>query len=111
MRGSAWRLSGFFWYHSYGRSRAIKESAFRESLRQQDITQLLQLTEEALTDEERHVTVVSGREGRDPTLFRIARPLAGSINLIQPGERPTAKIGQGFFFSSRGSSSGRLSLS
>lgn len=87
-------VGGLVWYQVYGRSRAIKESAFRESVRQQGMSRLLQLTEEALADDERRVTVISGREGRDSALLRIARPLAGSVNFLHPGEETAAKIGE-----------------
>jgi amino acid transporter len=91
-------VGGVVWYQVYGRSRAIKENAFRESIRQQGMTRLLQLTEEALADDERRVTVISGKEGRDSALLRIGRPLAGSnrdsVNYLHPGDGLAEKIGE-----------------
>jgi amino acid transporter len=91
-------VGGVVWYQVYGRSRAIKENAFRESIRQQGMTRLLQLTEEALADDERRVTVISGKEGRDSALLRIGRPLAGSnrdsVSYLHPGDGLTEKIGE-----------------
>jgi hypothetical protein len=89
-------VGGVIWYQVYGRSRAIKENAFRESVRQQGMARLLQLTEEALMDESRRVAVVSGREGRDSSLLRIGRPMAGSdrdsVSLLHPGDDLVDKI-------------------
>ena len=85
-------LFGLAWYQIYGRSRAIKESAFRESVRQQGRTRLLRLTEEALADDSRSLAVISDTEGQDSALLRIGRSLAGagpeseSIRFLQPGE-------------------------
>ena len=85
-------IFGLVWYQIYGRSRAIKESAFRESVRQQGRTRLLRLTEEALADESRRVAVISDETGQDSPLLRIGRSLAGSepeselIRFLQPGE-------------------------
>ncbi len=87
-------VGALLWYQGYGRSRAIKESAFRESVRQQGMARLLQLTEEALTDDERRVTVISGREGRDSALLRIARPIGGAVSFLHPGEETISKIGE-----------------
>jgi hypothetical protein len=91
-------VGGVIWYQVYGRSRAIKENAFRESIRQQGMSRLLQLTEEALADDQRRVTVVSGREGRDSALLRIGRPIAGSnrdsVNYLHPGDGLADKIGE-----------------
>lgn len=91
-------VGGVIWYQVYGRSRAIKENAFRESVRQQGMARLLQLTEEALTDDERRITVVSGREGSDSSLFRIGRPMAGSsrdsVNFLHPGDDLVNRIAE-----------------
>ena len=91
---------GLVWYQVYGRSRAIKESAFRESVRQQGMSRLLQLIEEALEDDSRQVAVVSGREGQDSALFRIGRPLAGNtpessqVRLFHPDTDLEEKISE-----------------
>ncbi len=85
-------VGGVIWYQVYGRSRAIKENAFRESVRQQGMARLLQLTEEALSDESRQVTVISGRDGRDSALLRIGRPAAGEVNFLQQDDDLTDKI-------------------
>lgn len=69
-------VGGLVWYQAYGRSRAIKESAFRESVRQQGKARLLLLAEQALADESR-VAVVSDREEWNGSLLRIGRALAG----------------------------------
>jgi len=85
-------VGGVIWYQVYGRSRAIKENAFRESVRQQGMSRLLQLTEEALSDESRQVTVISGRDGRDSALLRIGRPAAGNVNFLQQDDDLGEKI-------------------
>ena len=89
-------VGGVIWYQVYGRSRAIKENAFRESVRQQGMARLLQLTEEALTDVSRRVAVVSGREGRESSLLRIGRPVAGSdrdsVSFLPSGDDLVDKI-------------------
>lgn len=91
-------VAGLVWYQIYGRSRALKESAFRASVRQQGMTRLLQLTAEALADNRRRVAVVSGREGRDSLLFRIGRALAGTtpdtemVRFLQPGDGLAQKV-------------------
>jgi amino acid transporter len=91
-------VGGVIWYQVYGRSRAIKENAFRESVRQQGMARLLQLTEEALADDDRRITVVSGREGSDSSLFRIGRPMAGSsgdsVNFLHPGDDFVKRIAE-----------------
>lgn len=85
-------LGGLLWYQIYGRSRALKESAFRESVRQQGRTRLLRLTEQALADDSRRVVVISDEEGQDHALLRIGRSMAGAgpeselINFLQPGQ-------------------------
>jgi len=89
---------GAIWYQIYGRSRAIKENAFRESIRQQGQSRILQLTEEALTDEARKVAVIAGTDGQDAKLLRIGRPMAGSdpeaeeVRFFQPGDKLLEKI-------------------
>jgi amino acid transporter len=91
-------VGGLAWYGFYGRSRAIKESALRESVRQQGMSRLLVLIEEALASDDRKVAAVSGAEGRDSALLRIGRPLAGTaegsdmVRLLHPGEGLRAKI-------------------
>lgn len=89
---------GAIWYQIYGRSRAIKENAFRESIRQQGQSRILQLTEEALTDEARRVAVIAGTDGQDSKLLRISRPMAGSdeqadkVRFFQAGDELLEKI-------------------
>jgi len=89
---------GLLWYQLYGRSRAIKESALRESVRQQGMSRLLQLIEDALHDDSRRVAVVSGSEGQDSASFRIARPMVGStpeadmVRHLHPGDNLERKI-------------------
>ena len=91
-------VGGLVWYQVYGRSRAIKESAFRESVRQQGMSRLLGLIEEALNEDSRRVAVVSKRERSATPLLRIGRPLAGSdreselVRLLQTGEDLEEKI-------------------
>jgi hypothetical protein len=87
-------VGGVIWYQVYGRSRAIKENAFRESIRQQGMSRLLQLTEEALSDESRQVTVISGRDGRDSALLRIGRPAAGAVNFLQQDDDLVDKVSE-----------------
>ena len=93
-------LGGVVWYQLYGRSRAIKENAFRESVRQQGRTRLLELTEQALVDESRSVAVISDEEGPNQTLLRIGRSLVGSgpeselIRFLKPGVGLTERIGK-----------------
>ena len=88
------------WYQIYGRSRAIKENAFRESVRQQGMARILQLTEEALNDESRRVAVVAGTEGQDAKLLRLGRPMADSdpqaemVRFLQPGDSLEEKINE-----------------
>lgn len=85
-------LGGLIWYQVYGRSRAIKENAFRESVRQQGMTRLLQLIGEALTNDSRNVAVVLRGEGHDAAALRLGRPMAGSVKgsdqvrTLDPGE-------------------------
>lgn len=71
-------VGGLIWYQIYGRSRAIKESAFRESVRQQGMARLLQLIGEALANDSRKVAVVSGGEGHDAPAVRLGRPMTGT---------------------------------
>lgn len=75
-------LAGLIWYQVYGRSRAIKENAFRESVRQQGMSRLLQLTEAGLADDSRRVSVISGGNGAEGALLRIGRPMAGGGDLV-----------------------------
>ena len=91
---------GLLWYLVYGRSRAIKENAFRESVRQQGMARILQLTDEGLNDEGRKVAVVAGTEGQDAKLLRLGRPMAGSdpqaemVRFLQPGDALGEKINE-----------------
>lgn len=64
-------------YQVQGRSRALKESAFRESVRQEGMSRVLHLTERALADGPRRMAVVAdtGDEVVEP--LRVARYLAG----------------------------------
>lgn len=64
-------------YQVQGRSRALKESAFRESVRQEGMSRVLHLTERALADGPRRMAVVAdtGDEVAEP--LRVARYLAG----------------------------------
>lgn len=84
-------VGGVVWYQVYGRSRAIKESAFRESVRQQGMARLLELTAEALDEESRRVVAVTDGDKVDAGLVRIAAPLTGSkpagepVDLVHPG--------------------------
>jgi amino acid transporter len=84
-------VGGLVWYLVYGRSRALKESAFRESVRQQGMGRLLQLTAEALEDDTRKVMVVSDRDANDSWMLQIARSVAGraadahAVKLARPG--------------------------
>lgn len=92
-------LFGLFWYAVYGRSRAIKESAFRESVRQQGMSRILQLVTEELADDHRKVAVVSSREGNDASTLGIARPMAGTaenevVRLLDPDADLAAKIAE-----------------
>ncbi len=91
---------GAIWYQIYGRSRAIKENAFRESVRQQGMSRILLLTDEALSDEGRRVAVIAGTEGEDAKLLRFGRPMAGSapatemVRFFQPDEELDKKISE-----------------
>jgi amino acid transporter/nucleotide-binding universal stress UspA family protein len=73
-------VGGLIWYQIYGRSRALKENAFRESVRQQGMTRLLQRTGEALDDDSRRVVVVSDGKAQDTWMLRIGRAVAGSAS-------------------------------
>ncbi|MGD2102039.1 MAG: universal stress protein [Acidimicrobiia bacterium] len=77
-------VGGLVWYQVYGRSRALKESAFRESVREQGMARLLQLTGEALADESRKVVVVSATDTYDAWMLRIARSLGGTTSDSEP---------------------------
>jgi hypothetical protein len=78
---------GLIWYQVYGRSRAIKESAFRESVRQQGRARLLLLTEEALADDGRRVAVIGDHNGQAESLVRIGRAMTEVelVRLLKPG--------------------------
>ena len=73
-------VGGVVWYQFYGRSRANKESALRESVRQQGTARVLRLTERALADTDRHVVVVTKEGGRDAGVLDIARAMAGTVS-------------------------------
>jgi amino acid transporter len=77
-------VGGLIWYQAYGRSRALKESAFRESVREQGMSRLLQLTDEALADESRRVMVVSGSDADDAWMLRVARAVGGKASGNDP---------------------------
>jgi amino acid transporter len=81
-------VGGLIWYQAYGRSRALKESAFRESVREQGMSRLLQLTDESLADESRRVMVVSGSDADDTWMLRVARAVGGKA----PGSDPTRLV-------------------
>ena len=89
-------IGGLIWYQLYGRSRAIKESALRESVRQQGMARLVQMTEVTLGVERERVAVVSGGQGRDSQLVRIGRYLAGEslemVRLLEPDDSLGEKI-------------------
>lgn len=93
-------VAGLVWYQVYGRSRAIKESAFRESVRQQGRQRLLQLTEKGLVDESRKVAVIADDNGYADTLLRVGRSLSGSdadselIRFLQPGAGLEARVSE-----------------
>lgn len=67
---------GALWYQVYGRSRAIKESALREAVRQRTMTRLLAWTEIRLRRGADRMVVASPAPASDPTLLRIAGSLA-----------------------------------
>lgn len=72
-------LAGLVWYQVYGRSRALKESAFRESVRQQGMTRLLDRTGQALTDHSKTAVVVAPPDSEAHSwLIRVGRSLTGS---------------------------------
>lgn len=71
-------VAGLIWYQIYGRSRALKESAFRESVRQQGMTRLLDRTGEALADDSRQVVVVEDGDAASSWMMRIGRSVTGS---------------------------------
>ncbi len=91
-------IGGLVWYQVYGRSRALKESAFRESVRQQGMARLLQLIEEALADESRRVAVISDGEAQDSWMLRIGRSVAGTeagsdlIRSLEPGSAISERL-------------------
>lgn len=81
-------LGGLVWYQVYGRSRALKESAFRESVRQQGMTRLLDRTGEALIDDSKRVIVVADDASVTSWMLRIGHSLTGR----SPGSDATAVI-------------------
>ena len=91
-------VGGVVWYQIYGRSRAIKENAFRESVRQQGMNRLIELTGQALADRSSRVAVIGEEQGPDQDLLRIGRSLVGPdsepelIRVLRPGEGLTERI-------------------
>ncbi|HZD22914.1 MAG TPA: APC family permease, partial [Acidimicrobiia bacterium] len=86
-------LAGLIWYQVYGRSRALKENAFRESVRQQGMTRLLDRTGEAIDDDSKRVVVVAAGEPNRSWMMRIARSVTGSpVPVITEGVRAAHEI-------------------
>lgn len=75
-------VAGVVWYRSFGRSRAMKESAARDALRLREDRRLVQATAAAVaTDGRKHILVLvrrPTRPSRQHTLFRLALRLAAS---------------------------------
>lgn len=69
---------GLVLYQAHGRSRALKESAFRESVRQEGMSRVLHLTEQALADGPRRMAVVADTGDVVAEPLRVARHLAGA---------------------------------
>ena len=82
--------AGVVWYRSFGKTRAVKESAARDALRRRENTRLVQNTAKAVASGGRnHVVVLirrPTRPNRQQTLFRLAVRLAkadgGRIHVI-----------------------------
>jgi amino acid transporter len=83
-------IAGVLWYLSFGRSRAVKESATRDALRLRENTRLIERAGDAVaTGGRRHVLVLIRRptsQARQQTLFRLAMRLTvadgGHIHII-----------------------------
>jgi amino acid transporter/nucleotide-binding universal stress UspA family protein len=83
-------IAGVIWYRSFGRSRAVKESATRDALRLRENAKLIQRTSAAVaTGGRKHVLVLIRRPtspARQHTLFRLAMRLTaadgGRIHII-----------------------------
>ena len=79
-------VAGVVWYRTFGRSRAVKESAARDALRLREDQRLVQTTAAAVaTGGRRHILVLvrrPTRPSRQHTLFRLALRLA-----VAPGGR------------------------
>jgi hypothetical protein len=93
-------VGGLVWYQAYGRSRALKESALRESVREQGMSRLLQFTAQALADENSSVMVVSDNDADDAWMLRIARAVGGrrsgadQIRFVDPGAELDTRISE-----------------
>ena len=79
-------VAGVIWYRTFGRSRAVKESAARDALRLREDQRLVQTTAAAVaTGGRKHILVLvrrPTRPSRQHTLFRLALRLA-----VAPGGR------------------------
>jgi len=79
-------VTGVIWYRTFGRSRAVKESAARDALRLREDQRLVQTTAAAVaTGGRKHILVLvrrPTRPSRQHTLFRLALRLA-----VAPGGR------------------------
>ena len=75
-------FAGVVWYRTFGRSRAVKESAARDALRLREDQRLVQTTAAAVaTGGRKHILVLvrrPTRPSRQHTLFRLALRLAAS---------------------------------
>ena len=85
-------IIGLVLYQAYGRSRALKESAFRESVRQEGMARVLQLTAQALSDGPARVAVVMEAGGESVEPLRVARCLGGIG--AEDGEIPVLRSSQ-----------------
>jgi amino acid transporter len=87
---TAFVVAGVVWYRSFGRSRAVKESATRDALRLRENAKLIERTGAAVaTGGRKHVLVLIRRPtspSRQHTLFRLAMRLTaadgGRIHII-----------------------------
>ncbi|MGI9610778.1 MAG: amino acid permease, partial [Acidimicrobiia bacterium] len=92
-------VAGLVWYQVYGRSRAIKESAFRESVRQQGRSRLLNLIEASL-DDSRRIAVISDDPKDTSSLLRVGRSLTGEdsdadlITMITDGDERDLRLAE-----------------
>lgn len=88
-------VAGLALYHMFGRSRALKENAFRESVRQEGMSRLLNLTSEALAEDSKPVAVLSDGEVENTWMLRVGRALGGSREVALIGsETPGAELGE-----------------